>query len=591
MLRRILLPAAWLAALAFPAVGAAATVHFTAPVALPGSLPSTDPAHPQRQGGEPSVAFDPDGRLVYVAAPGAPDHGGNFWRSLNGGRAFQPGISVGAAQGGGDSDIAVGYDAPHTVFNIDLEMLAASDLCRSTDHGQTFPDEGCDTGTPTNQKDAAADRPWLTTVPGHPDLLYITYDGLSFGGGAPEVERSTDKGATSTACGQVLEPGSDAFAHFSPTGAAENSETIGKPALDGRDGSLYVPFTEPHTPGQQASASDDPTGSNLYMAIGRGGCPSAPSTFRDVTVYKDDAGRGSSFVSIFPSAAVDGAGTVYALGDGRLHGDQKGDGVYLFVSRNHGQSFSAPIKVNEGLPQAAQLGSVAGGLGAGEAVVGWYSSDASPDHNSDKGRWYYHVAVTYDFGKTWERMQLTPDVFHYGNICNLGVTCPSTGNRNLLDFSSVGVNPVTGCAFAVIPGDPFDTPANGKTDRSAAYTSVQDSGACLTPANSGRTAGAGGAHRKPARARLRVTVRPAVAAPGCRRYAFRVTRRSHGHRVPVGRVRVTFLGGRGRTNRRGATHFKRCIRQPGRYRLRAHRRGFRDGYSHARVRRRPSGRR
>ena len=78
----------------------AASLHFTPPVALPDSLPSTDSNNPQRQGGEPSITFDPGGQLAFAASPGAPDNGGNFWRSTDGGKTFQPGISVGGALSG-----------------------------------------------------------------------------------------------------------------------------------------------------------------------------------------------------------------------------------------------------------------------------------------------------------------------------------------------------------------------------------------------------------------------------------------------------------------------------------------------------------
>src|SRR5205807_4005742 len=98
-----------------------------------------------------------------------------------------PGISVGSNAGGGDSDVAVGYDPAHTVFYIDLQDLVASDLCSSTDHGQTFPNDGCSSGFATNQQQPGVDRPWINTTPLHPGLLYGTYDGLAFGGGAPEV--------------------------------------------------------------------------------------------------------------------------------------------------------------------------------------------------------------------------------------------------------------------------------------------------------------------------------------------------------------------------------------------------------------------
>jgi hypothetical protein len=466
------------AALLVPAGALAATLRYTRPQRLPGSPPKGE-----AQGGEPSAVFDQGGRFVYVAAPGGVGPGGDFWRSTRGGRpgTFSKPIQVGSSTGGGDEDLAVGYDRRHTVYQIDLEDLAASDLCISLNHGRSFEPD-CSTGAPSNQTSPAVDRPWITTVAGEPNLLYDTYDGLAFGGGAPEVQVSTDRGQTFTPCGQVLQPGSDAFQHFSPTGAAENSEVIGKPAVDGQ-GTLYVPFTEPHRKGQ--SGDPDPTPSTLNLGIARRGCSGPTSTFTNKTIFQNDRGVGSNFVSIFPTVAADPQGDVYVLAAGRLRASQKGQGVYLFVSRDRGRHFSAPIKVNRGVPQAAQLQWIAAGKGRGEALIGWYGSTSSPDPNSNKGRWRYHVAETFDYGHTFLKRRLTRRPTHYGNICNLGVICGSGQDRNLLDFTTVAVNPRTGCGFAVFGGDPYAR-KHPAAKPSAAYTSVQKRGPCLTRRNAGR---------------------------------------------------------------------------------------------------------
>jgi hypothetical protein len=466
------------AALLVPAGAGAAKLRYTRPQRLPGSPPKGE-----SQGGEPSAVFDHGGRFVYVAAPGGPGPGGDFWRSTRGGRpgTFSKPIQVGSSTGGGDEDLAVGYDRRHTVYQIDLEDLAGSDLCASVNHGRSFQPD-CMSGAPTNQTDAAADRPWITTVAGMPKLLYDTYDGLAFGGGAPEVQVSTDRGQTFTPCGQVLQPGSEAFAHFSSTGAAENSEVIGKPAVDG-GGSLYVPFTEPHRQGQIHDA--DPTPGNLYLGIARGGCSGPTSTFSNKTIFQNDRGAGSDFVSIFPTVAADPQGDVYVLAAGRLRAGQRGQGVYLFVSRDRGRHFSRPIKVNRGASQAAQLQWIAAGKGRGEALIGWYGSTASPDPNSNKGRWRYHVAETLDYGRSFLKRRLTRRPTHFGNICNLGVICGADQDRNLLDFTTVAVNPRTGCGLAVFGGDPYDR-KKPAAKPAAAYTSIQKRGPCLTRRNAGR---------------------------------------------------------------------------------------------------------
>ena len=578
--QRSLFAAILLVAFALVAASAqAGTLNFTSPTALPNSLPGTN----QRQGGEPSVLFDPAGKLVYAASPGGSSFGGNFWRSTDGGQTWSQGISVGSVAGGGDSDLAVGYDPGHPVFYIDLEDLVASDLCVSTDQGQSFP--SCKNGFATNQQQTASDRPWINTTPAHPGVLYGTYDGLAFGGGAPEVQQSTDRGATFSNCGQVLQPGSDAFAHFSPTGALENSETIGKPAVGG-DGSLYVPFTEPHMIGQQASEPSDPTPDNLYVGIGRGGCPSATQTFKDVTVYKNDQGKGSGFADIFPYAATDGGGYVYMLGDGHLTGNQTGLGVYLFVSRDGGLHWSAPIQVDKGPAHAAQLASIAGGNGPGEAIIGWYSSP-NPDSNSPSAQWRYNVAYTFDAGHTFTTSTVTPNPMHFGSICDFGTEC--TGGRNLLDFTSVAVNPVNGCGFAVFAGDPYDTPQNGKTDPAAAYYVRQTGGPCLTKS----AAQVPAVHPVPLRPggkgkRLSLSVRPSsVAAGTCTTFSFKATTGSGRHRRAVQHALVRFDGHSGRTGKRGVVRIRGCLRRAGRFRARASARGYRNASAAVRAHPRP----
>jgi hypothetical protein len=466
--------------LAAAAAGSAGAtpLRFSTPKRLPGSPPKGD-----AQGGEPSAIFDQGGKFLYLAAPGGPGPGGDFWRSTKRGRpgSFSKPIQVGSSTGGGDSDLAVGYDKKHTVYQADLEDLAASDLCLSTNHGRSFSSD-CESGMPMQQIDPAADRPWLNTVPGKPSLIYDTYDGLAFGGGAPEVAVSTNRGQSFTQCGQVLQPGTDAFTHFSPSGAAENSEVIGKPAV-GRGGSLYVPFTEPHHNGQ--SGDPDPTPGNLYLGIARGGCSGPTSTFENKTIWQNDKGAGSDFVTIFPTAAADRFGDVYILAAGRLRGSQHGQGVYLFVSRDDGHHFSRPIRVNGRHVEADQLPAVAAGKGRGEVLIGWYASRKSPDPTSDKGRWRYRVAQTFDFGKSFRRINVTHRTIHYGNICNLGVLCGAGADRTLLDFTTVAVNPRSGCGFAVFGGDPYNRKSAG-ANPAAAYTAIQKRGPCLTKRNAGR---------------------------------------------------------------------------------------------------------
>jgi len=57
-----------------------------------------------------------------------------------------------------------------------------------------------------------------------------------------------------------------------------------------------------------------------------------------------------------------------------------------------------------------------------------------------------------DPSPVWSRTQITPSPMHIGDICNLGIACPPTANRNLADFISETVDP-TGCAHIAYADD------------------------------------------------------------------------------------------------------------------------------------------
>ena len=53
---------------------------------------------------------------------------------------------------------------------------------------------------------------------------------------------------------------------------------------------------------------------------------------------------------------------------------------------------------------------------------------------------------------TWALTQVTTAPMHQGDICNLGIACPPTANRNLADFISIVIDPV-GCAHIAYADD------------------------------------------------------------------------------------------------------------------------------------------
>src|SRR3954449_1849998 len=431
----------------------ASALTLSDPVALPKSLPQEH----QQQGGEPSMAFDPtgDGHL-YADAPGGDNKGVNFWASPTDGNTWQYFRSVGSAGGGGDSDVDVGLD--HKVYLLDLEV-ASSAVCRSTDFGKTFGD-GCETGAAQDQAGAEEDRQWLPHDPNDANTVYFNYHDFALQ--APIIEKSTDGGGTFAPCGNLVAPSNPLFP------AAIGNTIVGKTAV-AKDGNIYVPIGAPTmTQVAQSGANGGIADYGQIVVAHHKGCNN--EQFDNTTVYSNDGG---SFSNLFISNAVGPDNALFVIASGRL--DETGPyNPSLWVSRDQGKTFSkSPIKVNSGDLRTNVMSAVAAGNKPGQLVIGWYGSQNAATPNDKKAEWRYYVARSDDYGATWRQTTITPNVFHFGDICTVGILC-TDGNRNLLDFSSVGVDPRTGCATTIFPGDPFDTfdvQAAGKSEPAAAYIS------------------------------------------------------------------------------------------------------------------------
>ena len=482
-MRRVLLllvPVAALATLTAtgPARGAGATGATGAPAWSP-------PLQlPKWSGSEPSVAIDPkDASAVYVSAPqhipavlnqaaGNTTSGSNgvgFWASHDGGKTFPINSNIASTNGGGDSDVEVGLD--HTVYVADLEAVT-TDLCTSNDGGKTFTAPTLVGSTPCgpvsgSHQGPETDREWITR--GNNGELYLTYH--DFAGGLPIIMKSTDKAKSFLPCGSILDPGGAAGQNYSPVAGT----LVPKPVI-GKDGSVYVEVTEP----DQASPPIGANLTHLFMTVGKGGCN---GVFTNHLIYSDP---GASFGKIFDNQAVDGGDVLYVVAAGKSRAGQSTTNLWLFTSHDQGVTWSPPIQVNTPDLKANAMPAIAGGLAKDQVVLGWFGSTNASDPNDTKAQWRYYGATSFDGGKTFSQSVVTPDVIHYGDICTQGVFCGlipgQPSNRNLADFSSAAVDPVTGCAILVVPGDPYNRPdqTNGpNTFDSSAYVSRQVGGACL----------------------------------------------------------------------------------------------------------------
>jgi hypothetical protein len=454
-------------------------------------LPNGDPAkHPYWSGAEPSIAFDPSGDgHVYVSAPQfiptAVDHavgagpdsefGAAAWSSGDHGLSWPFAVNTGAANGGGDTDVEVAED--HSIYVADLEA-AATDICTSHDFGKTFED--CDNGLAKNQQGPENDRQWLTRGPG--GVLYLTYH--DFSAGFPIIERSTDGGKSFAPCGTIIDPAGPAAQNYTPTGGT----LVSKPVV-GKDGTVYVEFTEP-------DSTASPVGANLnhmYIGVAKGGC-TGTTVFKDNVIYENP---GADLANIFDTDAIDGGGQLYVLLGGKLTDGEQGTNLYLFTSADGGEHWTH-ARVNPPDLQANVLPAIAGGQSKGQALLGWFGS-TSNDPNDTKAVWNYYAAATYDGGQTFSSVRIGDAPVHYGDVCTQGIFCGlvpgQPSNRNLADFSSAAIDPSNGCGALAVPADPYNRPdqADGADNGdSSAFVSLQQDG-CFTAATAGKAASQVGA--------------------------------------------------------------------------------------------------
>jgi hypothetical protein len=144
----------------------------------------------------------------------------------------------------------------------------------------------------------------------------------------------------------------------------------------------------------------------------------------------------------------------------------------MFVSRDHGVHWTAPIRVNSSALKANVMPALVGGLKANEVAVGWFGTSTNGDPNYTKNQWRYYVASSFDGGKHFNQATVTASPIHYGDICTIGLNCDinsiaqdvgaspfgASSNRNLADFSSIAVDPRTGQIVVAFPGDPYNRP-------------------------------------------------------------------------------------------------------------------------------------
>ncbi|MFY9588901.1 MAG: hypothetical protein WAT66_15770 [Actinomycetota bacterium] len=366
----------------------------------------------------PSIWAARDG-VTYVAGPwGLTTLGTVVWRSLDGGRTFRsasPPLAAGVADprmrpcpaslGGGDADIVT--DRTGRAYFLDL-YLAGVTVGVSTDRGATWR---CNTVAATSPED---DRPWLAPAPladgEGPNIdAYLVYRDFGTTGLIPVV------GEIAKPVSLHLDVTRDGGATWTQrTTFARNGVGYTGPLFTAPDGTLYQVYQN------RASVM-------IARSTDKG------RTMRLIRV----ADRYASPANQWLGGDVDAAGNVYVAWV-----DQGTWDVMLSRSRDHGVTWSKPLRINHPASETAAMPWVAAGR-AGDVAVAWYGSDGTfaPGTAPTTARWYPWVARSVNAtsaSPSFSRTRLSPTPMRFGPLCLIGIGC---ADRRVGDFFEIDIGP------------------------------------------------------------------------------------------------------------------------------------------------------
>jgi hypothetical protein len=450
-------------------LAAAATAGAQGPVDDPLKLSFDPPVYvsqgPAYQAAEPSIRVDesdPTERIWITAPTGiglnsralpcaAPcENGDLFWYSDDNGRTWvvasgPGGVGSPTIVGGGDSDVATGFGPE--VWGTGL-TLANITLAASCDRGQTF------TANPISNIGTVEDRQWIDSYEDRLKPLLGPDFVLNYGGVAER--RIWYHQILSPACAPpVAGPKIDVSGPECVEAIFDDDcyQWPGNLAVDETTGDVYVTH---NTFGRESGLKDDVIVTRVVEGAAR------PVTQTDVQARVAANDRPDTFDS-FTAAAVDRGGNVYVVWSER-HPETQTTDTYLAVSKDRGQTWGRPIKVNRGPNTTTFPWIVAGDPGKIDIVYyGTNEKGESPETVPPTSRWRVWMAQSLnalDANPTFKENPAT-GFMHQGAICTSGTGC-APGTRDLLDFFQIDVD-ASGMANITYT-DNLNTPPAGGTD-------------------------------------------------------------------------------------------------------------------------------
>jgi len=391
--------------------GAGSGVTFDKPVQVS--------ADDNQSAAEPSIRSSPDGNLYIVAPTGLggvrTEEGGQggdlIWRSEDQGKTWTYLGSYDQLVGGGDADIA--SDTKSDLWGSGL-TLANTTATFSADNGETW----C--VNPIGALSTLDDRQWIETYKDEPFAFMTT---------GQIAQRSIILSRLELASAPPEDPtaGCPVVSNTVVVSEDDSYQWPGEVAVDPANDYVYVTYN-----------TDDESTVHDKIIVTR-----SDLTLTENKRFVVATTRGDSFDS-FTVVDVDGAGNVYALWTERRPKGKDGRNgktpSFISVSKDHGETWSQPVKVNSGPPTTVFPWLVAGDRG--RVAVAYYGSSSlgpSPEEVvlPERRLPAWKVFVSYSLNATarnpdYQEVRATKSI-HKGNVCTSGTGCAS-GTRDLLDF-------------------------------------------------------------------------------------------------------------------------------------------------------------
>lgn len=376
----------------------------------------------QRTEGEPVNHIDKDGNYWESGPYGTSTSQSFIHRSTDGGAQFNVVSPVGLRPdpppGGGDTDVVT--DDQGDAYFVDLEGLINLGCAVSSDDGNTW------VKNPACVQDAVVDRQWFAmdngTSPGGADnTVFLAFRQVPLGSFI-----SSSPGATNPGGGLVYVNSS-----ASP-GAVNSGAPCGQLRFDSVDRYLYYPCAQ-----------------GDHVRVTHGHVNPGQRTGIIYTSTNTPPSPGGAVGDIFPGVATDSAGNVYVVWI-----DEIDHNVYYTFSTDHGTTWGAVRQINGNDANSNVFPWIQAGSNGQVAVV-WYGNPSNQDsdfmpswYNNRNAatafKWFGYAALIQNAtsaSPTIYQQRFTDQPMHYGQICQQGLACTTSGgDRTMADFFAVDLD-------------------------------------------------------------------------------------------------------------------------------------------------------